>query len=97
MADNTFNRSGLIYNRFLDLSANMIPVIAAKLPPFDNLISDGVNGFLASNEQEWLEKTTQLIKDKELRTNIGNMAFKMVWENHSYTPVSINELRTIFA
>ncbi|MCC6373002.1 MAG: glycosyltransferase family 1 protein, partial [Bacteroidia bacterium] len=74
-----------------------IPVIAPKLPPFETLISDGKNGYLAATEQDWLDKATLLIKDKELRSNIGNLAFKTVWENHSYTPVSINELRNIFA
>lgn len=97
MVDNPYNRSGLLFNRFLDLSANMVPVIAPKLPPFETLISDGKNGYLAATEQDWLDKTSLLIKDKELRTNVGNLAFKIVWENHSYTPVSINELRNIFA
>lgn len=94
--NNNFNISGKSLNRFLDFSANMIPVIASKMLPFEKIIKDGENGFVASTDDEWINKTEQLIVNAQMRKDIGNNAFKTVWENFSYSPKAIQRLKSIF-
>ena len=94
--NNNFNMSGKSLNRFLDFSANMLPVVASRMLPFEKIIKDGENGFVASDDNEWINKTEQLIVNPLLRKDIGNNAFKTVWEKFSYTPKAIQRLRSIF-
>lgn len=94
--NNSFNISGKPFNRFLDFSANMIPVVAPKMLPLEKIIKDGENGFIASSEEEWISKADQLIVNDKLRKSMGNNAFKTVWENFSYTPKAIQRLKSIF-
>jgi len=74
----------------------MVPVVAQNMLPLSKIIKDGENGFIAFTEEEWINKTDKLISDVQLRKDIGNNAFKTVWENFSYTPKAIQRLRSIF-
>lgn len=94
--DNSFNVSGKTLNRFLDFSANMVPVVATKMLPYEKVIKDGENGFIAGNEEEWITKIERLISDVQLRKDIGNYAQKIAWENFSYTPKALQRLQNIF-
>lgn len=95
-SDNSYNISGKSFNRFLDFSANMVPVITAKMQPYEKIIREGENGFTAANDDEWINKTEQLINNAQLRKEIGNYVHKFVWENFSYTPKTIQRLKSIF-
>lgn len=94
--NNNFNVSGKTLNRFLDFSANMIPVIAPKMLPYEKIIKDGENGFIATNEDEWVSKVDLLINDAQMRTDMGNFAHNIAWENFSYTPKVMQRLKSIF-
>lgn len=96
LVDNIYNTSGKALNRYIDLSANMVPVIAPNLYPFKNLIREGENGFIATSDEDWINKTEQLINNGELRKDIGNNAFKIAWEGFSYTPKAMQRLKSIF-
>lgn len=60
------------------------------------LIQDGVNGFLAADENQWLEKLEQLISDKKLRDKLGARGYKTVLEkyNLNITAKNIYEILT---
>lgn len=47
------------------------------------IISNGVNGFLASTEEEWINCLSQLIEDSELRLKLGEAGRKTVLEKYS--------------
>lgn len=94
--NNSFNVSGKTLNRFLDFSANMVPVVAPRIIPYEKIITDGENGFIAANEDEWISKADQLINNAQMRTDIGNFAHKIAWEKFSYTPKVIQGLKNIF-
>jgi len=60
-----------------------IPVIASPVGINKQIIIDGVNGFLASDEEEWIEKLSRLIEDKHLREKMGAAGRKTVEEKYS--------------
>lgn len=93
---NEYNVAGKGFNRFLDFSGFKIPSVVPSMLPFKNIINDGENGFIASQEEDWVNKADQLISNAELRREIGNNAFKTVWEKYSYTPKTIQRLKSVF-
>ncbi|MFT5019181.1 MAG: glycosyltransferase involved in cell wall biosynthesis, partial [Polaribacter sp.] len=48
-----------------------------------DIIEDGVNGFLASTEQEWIDKLSQLIDSFELRQKMGKAGRGTTFEGYS--------------
>jgi glycosyltransferase involved in cell wall biosynthesis len=47
------------------------------------IIDDGVNGFLADDEDEWLGKLTSLIESAKLRRNLGREGRETVEQRYS--------------
>jgi glycosyltransferase involved in cell wall biosynthesis len=48
-----------------------VPAVASPIGVNKNILRDGVNGFLADNEDEWVIKLSMLLKSRELRQRIG--------------------------
>jgi glycosyltransferase involved in cell wall biosynthesis len=48
-----------------------IPTCCSPVGVNSDIIQDGVNGFLAATEDEWVEKLTQLLHDQNLRQRLG--------------------------
>jgi glycosyltransferase involved in cell wall biosynthesis len=48
-----------------------IPTIMSPVGVNSDIIKDGVNGYLASAEEEWIKKLSLLIESTELRSKIG--------------------------
>ena len=55
----------------IEFMACGIPVVAAAVGVNREIIQDGVNGFLATNEDEWVEKLSRLMQDPALRARLG--------------------------
>jgi len=47
------------------------------------IINDGVNGFLASETSEWVDKVSRLIDDHQLRKRLGKEARQTVISHYS--------------
>lgn len=47
------------------------------------IIKDGINGMLASDENEWFEKLSQLIENPQLRKNLADAGRKTVVDHYS--------------
>lgn len=60
-----------------------IPTIMSPVGVNTEIIKDGKNGFLASEINEWLEKTSRLIENSDLRTSVGKEARKTVIDHYS--------------
>ena len=60
-----------------------IPTIMSPVGVNTEIIQDGVNGFLASSGEEWVEKLTLLIENPDLRKKLGDAGRKTVEEKYS--------------
>lgn len=67
----------------LQYMALEIPAIMSPVGVNTEIVNDGINGFLAGDENEWIEKLSRLIDDKSLREKIGKEARKTVMEKYS--------------
>jgi len=70
LADDPFTR-GKCGFKLLQYMAVGIPVVASPVGMNRQIVEDGVNGFLAADEKEWLDKLRRLCQDKALRTKLG--------------------------
>ncbi len=60
-----------------------VPAVLAAVGMNTDVIEDGVNGFLATNADEWIAKLTLLIENPELRVQIGQAGRKTIEEKFS--------------
>lgn len=60
-----------------------VPVVAAAVGVNREIIEDGVNGFLAATDEEWVEKLGLLLKDSNLREKLGQAGRQTVEERYS--------------
>ena len=67
----------------LQYMAMEIPSVMSPVGVNTEIINDGVNGFLASTEEEWIEKLSLLIESPELRRKFGVKGRQTVVENFS--------------
>ena len=73
-------RSHLKVRQFMAVG---VPCVASPVGIIPELIQDGVNGFLASTEREWIEKLSKLIDDPALRNRMGEKACAVVAQRYS--------------
>jgi glycosyltransferase involved in cell wall biosynthesis len=69
--------------KFVEAGALGLPVIASKIDPFQDSMTDGKDGFLAENEGEWTQALTSLIQNPQLRLQVGAAARETVMRNYS--------------
>lgn len=70
-----YGKSGLKAIQYMALG---IPTIATAIGTNFRVIEDGVSGFLANTEEEWIEKLSLLIENPNLRKRLGEAARKKV-------------------
>ena len=70
LPDNRFAR-GKCGFKILQYSAAGLPVIASPVGTNAEYIQEGTNGFLARDCSDWIEKTSTLLKNPQLRRQMG--------------------------
>jgi len=60
-----------------------IPTVMSPVGVNTDIITDGVNGYLASTDEEWIEKLSLLVNDGALRVAIGQAGQLTVREKYS--------------
>ena len=63
--------------------ASGIPAVASAVGVHNEIIQDGLNGFLAKNDNEWFDKTRRLIEDRALRERLGASARQTAENDYS--------------
>ncbi len=51
-----------------------VPTVAAATGTFREVITDGIDGFVAGTTAEWIEKLSRLVEDETLRKTMGEKA-----------------------
>ena len=68
--------------KYIEFTALGVPVVASDVEVYRNTIEEGVTGFLANDENEWVAKLSRLIDDPKLRNGILNNARDDILENY---------------
>ena len=81
LEDSSFNqcKSEL---KFIELAVLGLPGVYSDMCVYNNVITDGIDGFLASNDDEWIEKIEKLILDENLRRTIRKNALEKVLSDY---------------
>ena len=69
--------------KLLQYMALGIPAVASPVGANKSLVSDGEDGFLATDEQQWEEKLRALIRDAALRKRMGQKARQTMESRYS--------------
>ena len=70
LPDNPFTRGKCSF-KVLEYSAAGLPVVASPVGTNAEHVRDGVTGFLAKSEDDWVSRITQLIENPKLREEMG--------------------------
>jgi glycosyltransferase involved in cell wall biosynthesis len=70
-----------------------IPTIMSPVGVNTEIISDGINGFLAGNDEEWIDKLSLLVESPELREKLGKEGRKTVIDKYSFQAQKQNYLK----
>jgi glycosyltransferase involved in cell wall biosynthesis len=70
-----------------------IPPVISPVGVNTEIVTDGINGFLAKRKEEWIEKISLLIEDTQLRDVIGKKARETVMERYSVESQKENYLK----
>jgi hypothetical protein len=77
LPDNRFTR-GKCGFKILQYAATGLPVVASPVGVNSEYIEDKNNGFLAGDSADWIEKVSLLLKEPQLRKQMGNAGRAMV-------------------
>lgn len=62
--------------KFLELSSYKIPGVWQTMRQYNEVVKQGVNGLLASTEEEWYKAIKTMLDDAKKRKSMGEEAFK---------------------
>ncbi|OFY83995.1 MAG: glycosyl transferase family 1 [Bacteroidetes bacterium RIFCSPLOWO2_12_FULL_35_15] len=77
----------------LSYMALEVPAIMSRVGVNSEIINEGINGFLANNEEEWINKISQLIESFDLRKKLGSKARETIIERYSVESQKNNYLK----
>jgi hypothetical protein len=93
LLDNEFNRCKSPI-KFLEYTTLGVPVICSQVTPYSEVITDGENGLLANDPDQWDEKINLLISDADLRYRLAVNAQKCVKDKYLMSKNSDQWLNT---
>ena len=70
--------------KLLQYMASGKPVIGSSVGVNKEIIMDGVNGFLAIDHQDWVNKLAVLMEDEQKRLSFGNAGRRQVEEKYEF-------------
>ncbi len=82
MPDNSWTKGKCAFKAILYMSRG-IPCVSSPVGVNKEIITDGVNGFLADSSGEWIDKISRLVTDAALRRSIGLAGRKTIEERYS--------------
>ncbi len=83
------------HGKVLQYMAAGIPCVVSNMGILPDYVQDGVNGFLANENDEWVSKLSLLIEDAALRKKLGSSGREKIEKNYS-SHVWVSKLEEIF-
>lgn len=86
--------------KILEYMACAVPAVVSAFGEMPYVVEDGVNGFIATSEDEWVEKLSRLLADRALRERLGRAGQQTVREHYSFdatVPKIIAAIRSVSA
>nr|HMN62355.1 glycosyltransferase [Anaerolinea sp.] len=80
LLDTPFNRAKSAI-KSLEYSPTASPGVYSRIDPYEAVIRDGENGFLAASDVEWVDRLGQLVQSAALRRQMGGRALETVRAN----------------
>lgn len=81
--------------KLLQYMAVGLPSVVSPVGINREIVKEGVDGFFASDPQEWIEKISLLIEDKKLREKISQQARETVVKHYSLEKAGPQFMQTI--
>ena len=78
--------------KYLEASILGIPSVCSARASFRQVITPGENGYLCNTPQEWVESITALVREKEVREQIGFSACRTVLEQYSLDIIAEHQM-----
>ncbi len=97
LKDNPMEKGKCGY-KLLQYMASGKPVIGSSVGVNKEIIMDGVNGFLAKDHQDWVNKLAVLMGDEQKRVSFGNAGRRQVEEKYELNFASkllVNEFKKL--
>lgn len=94
MADTEWAKGKCGFKAILYMSM-AIPCVCSAVGANNDIVTDGVNGFLVRTEDEWVDRLSRLIKDPALRKKIGDAGRRTVEDLYSVKANAPRILRII--
>lgn len=69
--------------KYIEAAILKIPTIASEIESYQYAIKNGYNGFIAKGKEEWEDSLNHLIKDEQLRIQMGRKAYDHVLEHYT--------------
>ncbi|MBI5003546.1 glycosyltransferase family 4 protein [Candidatus Kaiserbacteria bacterium] len=85
-SDGVWNK-GKTSMKVLEYMACAVPAMVSDFGEMPYMIKDGVNGYVASSEDEWVEKLSGLLHDQGLREQLGRAGQETVRERYSFEAI----------
>lgn len=82
--ENTIWEKGKCGFKLIQYMACGLPVVATTAPANQEIIDDGVNGFLVDSEEEWYDALKNLITNKADRERLGRSGRLKIESGYSY-------------
>ena len=71
-----------------------IPAVASPVGVNIEIVDDGVDGYLATTDDDWVERLSELISNPELRTRMGKFGREKMVHRYSLQKASMKLLQT---
>lgn len=82
--EDTYWEKGKCGFKLIQYMASGIPVVASDLPANREIITNGTNGFIASNKLEWKKFLEEILTNETLQEAMGSAARKRIQNHYTY-------------
>lgn len=96
LINNEYNATSEKYNKYLEASAFSIPVICTNILPYNNIIQDGMNGFLFRQKQGLIGVIKYLLSNRHMLKFAGDNAHRDMLDTFDFTPENIDMVIDIY-